>query len=186
LTKAYEPDNPLAFEHVTFFILSVNITVFWFLLVFFEVTLCFGVVWGHSESYIFTLTNTRKVICICTWYEGKKQLWYRRNGGGKAFINSLIGVQSGIKYDHFCPYATHFIYITAKSVQGPNIFLTMKCVICQGKQTWDRIPTPNPSVSILFPRGKVRTFSIVNQQLSPIRRMTLYSERCPCRKALVV
>jgi len=116
----------------------------------------------------------------------KKQLWYRRNGGGKAFINSLIGVQSGIKYDHFCPYATHFIYITAKSVQGPNIFLTMKCVICQGKQTWDRIPTPNPSVSILFPRGKVRTFSIVNQQLSPIRRMTLYSERCPCRKALVV
>lgn len=60
----------------------------------------------------------------------RKQLWYRRHGGGKAFINSIIGVQSGIKYDHFCPYATHFIYITVKSVQGPKIFLTMKCVIC--------------------------------------------------------
>lgn len=51
-----------------------------------------------------------------------KQLRYRRHGGGEAFINSLIGVQSGIKYDHFCPYATHFIYKTVKSVQGLNIF----------------------------------------------------------------
>lgn len=52
----------------------------------------------------------------------RKQLRYRRHGGGKSFINSLIGVQSGIKYDHFCPYATHFIYKTVKSVQGLHIF----------------------------------------------------------------
>ncbi len=91
--------------------------------------MCFGVVRGHPESYHFSKTNVREVIgrVLCTWWHswhlGKsKQLWYRRRGGGKAFINSIIGVQSGIKYDHFCPYATHFIYITVKSVQGPNIF----------------------------------------------------------------
>lgn len=87
----------------------------------------------------------------------QKQLCYRRHGGGVAFINSPFWVQSGIYCAHRCVCATHFIYKTVKSVQGPQHFWTTKGVICQRKRSETNCPPPVRLETSCFPSCKVST-----------------------------
>lgn len=77
--------------------------------------------------------------------EKKKQSWHRRSGGGVAFVKCS---HWGSKVECKClslSNPTHFIFVTEKSVQGPqHFFSNCQGVICQKKKRRSETESPPP------------------------------------------
>lgn len=103
---------------------------------------------------------------------------YATEGMGVGWHSSILpfGFKSGIYCAHRCVCATHFIYKTVKSVQGPQHFWTTKGVICQRKWSETNCPPPARLETSCFPSCKVSIMLLSISCHNQVEKLSFFTD----------